>query len=214
MRSGVRHKRSCDDHPKYRAGCAPCNRRSRYYHERRKLILARGGQLSAGSAQVVEWLRQLRAAGHTSAVIAAACGVDPPHPEYLTALAAGSREWVQLRTYFAVQDAYRQLSPFPGRSVRARNVAAKNGWTPPPPLPVPAEISESHVDDIAVERAMTGERVSLTRAEMTAAWLQLESRGENAKEIGRLLHVAERTVQRWRDEGAATSSRIKASRAS
>lgn len=201
-----RHKRSCDTHPKMQPGCLPCRRMSAAYESRRAFLLSQGKRLSAPAEMTVTQVRQLRAAGYPLHYLARRTGIDSRHLQILSS--KGSR-WVQLRTFVSINNLYHELRWFPGPDKRAATYARKNGWSPPPLLPMPAGVSETHVDEIAVERALLGERVPLTRAEMNAAWQELERRRVTAAEIARILHVAERTVVRWRESGGATSRRFK-----
>jgi hypothetical protein len=59
------------------------------------------------------------------------------------------------------------------------------------------------VDEVAVERAMTGDPVNLTTGEVSEVIRRMTSMGHSAAEIGERLHISQRTVQRWRDEGHA-----------
>ena len=55
------------------------------------------------------------------------------------------------------------------------------------------------IDPIAVERACDGDQtVTLSRAEMTAAWRELERRRLSAQRIADVLGTTRRTVERWR----------------
>lgn len=61
-----------------------------------------------------------------------------------------------------------------------------------PPLP-------RDVDEIAVERALYGDRrIVLNRVEMRAAFEHLNDRGYSLRGIAELLGVSPRTVSRWR----------------
>lgn len=197
----MKHKRSCDDHSKFRPGCLFCQRRQNAYESRRRVLAEQGKRLSAPAGMSADQIRQLRAAGYSLRYLAARTGIDPRALQHVS---NGTRAWVQLRTFVAVNNLYQELRWFPGDDKRAAAHARKRGWTPPEPLPMPACVEEDSIDPIAVERAMRGDRVPLTRAEITEAWQRLERRRLPAHEIARLLHVAERTVQRWRDNGVAT----------
>ena len=64
---------------------------------------------------------------------------------------------------------------------------------------------ESHcsqlIDEVAVERAMTGERLPLTKSERHEAVAQLTRQGLSARRIAELLHTTSRTVTRLRGAG-------------
>lgn len=67
-----------------------------------------------------------------------------------------------------------------------------------PTLPVSTDRIDD-VDEIAVERAVNGDRtIHLNRAELAAAWRILERRRRSSYEIAETLGVSDRTVQRWR----------------
>lgn len=98
---------------------------------------------------------------------------------------------------------------------RTKNFAARHGWLPPmawddidtdvaPPNPAEVDLDaedadeESHVDEILIELAMTGEPVRLTYAQRCEATLRLNSRGLADPAIAAVLHIDKRTVLRIR----------------
>lgn len=54
------------------------------------------------------------------------------------------------------------------------------------------------VDEVAVQRAMDGDRVPLTTPERVLAVARMTARGLSQREIARRLHRAQRTVARYR----------------
>ncbi|MDP9799025.1 hypothetical protein J2S43_007537 [Catenuloplanes nepalensis] len=62
-------------------------------------------------------------------------------------------------------------------------------------LPREIEPDRFYVDEIAVERACRGERVTLTRAERRAAVAALHDRGVTPTRIGRLLYMNDQQVR-------------------
>lgn len=62
----------------------------------------------------------------------------------------------------------------------------------------PAHSVEDIVDDVAVERAVQGERVALTRLEQAAAVKVMQRRGRSARETAEVLRVDQRWVNRVR----------------
>lgn len=123
---------------------------------------------------------------------------------------------VLVRTRDAVRALYDELSmkvPPPGRATTmARNIAAAAGWSPPlawddetidDPTAVAhdaddTEDADAVVDEIAVDLAVEGTRLALTRAERLAALPRLVARGMSDRAIGTQLGVTERTVERDR----------------
>lgn len=87
---------------------------------------------------------------------------------------------------------------------RARNHAAQQGWKPPlwwdeDEIDSPAATAEPvadgpEYDEIAIERAMAGEDVSLTKAERLEAVRRLLAAGLNKTEIARRLKLSGATV--------------------
>ncbi|MYR36311.1 hypothetical protein GTX14_04480 [Streptomyces sp. SID4944] len=70
--------------------------------------------------------------------------------------------------------------------------------TPPRFYPSTTLTSDGDLDLIAIEYAMNGEPVTLTRGERIEAARQLDARGIQAAEIGRRLGVTRDTVATWR----------------
>lgn len=188
----MKHVQSCDAHPRYAAGCAPCAQQNRRYFARRTM---HGQPLSRPAALTTQRIRELRALGYSLETLVIETGVGWAH---LKRLSQAESDWVQLRTFHGVEIAYRRLRYLPGVSARAALVARKHGWTPPEPPPAPEKIDESSVDEIAVERAVAGERLPLTRAESAEAWGRLEKLGLSAHDISLRLHTTQKTVERWR----------------
>lgn len=89
----------------------------------------------------------------------------------------------------------------------ARRLAAERNWPKPMDWPDdliddpqfrPGRGEEKFIDEIAVDLAVTGHRVRLSKAERELAVQRLTAQGMSAKEIGRQLHVTGRTVVRIR----------------
>ncbi|MFE0692853.1 helix-turn-helix domain-containing protein [Streptomyces sp. NPDC058869] len=64
------------------------------------------------------------------------------------------------------------------------------------------------LDYIAIEHAMNGETVQLTRGERIEAARQLDTRGIHPTEIGRRLGVSRETVVTWRKTGWAIPAAV------
>lgn len=116
------------------------------------------------------------------------------------------------RTTAAVARLYEDLQvEDPGDSpaaVRSRLRAERNGWVP---TTSPAGLTPQElVDQVAVDRAVHGERVPLQPAEQQAALRRL-ARHHPDDEIGRRLGVATRTVARHRmSQGLPAYTRVSA----
>jgi len=108
-----------------------------------------------------------------------------------------------------VTEVYERLSMTPGPSRRAVDTAVRNGWVPPlawdddeiddPAARHHGNVLGSGLDELAVERAVRGERSAderLPRAEQRAAILRCRARGLPAREIARRVGVSTRTVDR------------------
>lgn len=124
----------------------------------------------------------------------------------------------------AVRELYEHLqaTPAPRRTPQERAAAQKTaararaaGWLPPEAWDddldddddekksEPGPPDQDDVDQVAVERAMSGQRVQLTPAERRAAVAQLTRRGISARRIAELLHTTSRTIVRMRGANRA-----------
>ena len=128
---------------------------------------------------------------------------------------------VQAKTARAVRALYDELwdtPPTAANGGQARGItlakrrAAEQSWAPPlawdddtidDPDALPAaagEHDDDGVDEVAIERAMTGERVQLSRSERWVAVQRLVAQGLSDAVIAKRLRCAERTVVRDRQE--------------
>lgn len=122
---------------------------------------------------------------------------------------------VEAHTYHAIRETYERLCMTPGPSSRNRARARRHGWNPPMawdedsiddpnaiPLGVSREGASSHlvddVDPVAVQRALEGHAVDLTRAERIHAVRQLAARGLADPQIAQRVGTSTRTVLRDR----------------
>jgi hypothetical protein len=136
-------------------------------------------------------------------------------------------ESVTARTAQLVNDMYERLwdaappDQLPAQrraSEAARAFAADHGWLPPlawddidhdhddDPDPLPSiPISEDDLlDEIAIERAMSGDRtVRLTHAEQIEVVLRMSERGRSIRTIADTLSTSTRTVSRHRKQSSA-----------
>lgn len=177
-------QQSCDEHAARVAGCPECQRRARNYQKRRDWMKQHNLPTSAGAETVRSMLRELRAAGYGLDHLSAATGIVQ---KQLWELSSDHLKFVQLRTFHAVEKAYRELSPFPGPSKRARTIAAQKGWTPPEPLPMPSDAPV--IDPVVVERLIAGQRVKASKHERMEAFRVLLERGWLPNTIGKHLRI-------------------------
>lgn len=134
-------------------------------------------------------------------------------------------ESVTARTAQLVNDMYERLwdaappDQVPAQrraSDAARTFAADHGWLPPlawddidqddDPDPLPSDpINEDDLlDEIAIERAMSGDRaVRLTHAEQIEVVLRMSERGRSIRTIADTLSTSTRTVSRHRKQSSA-----------
>jgi AraC-like DNA-binding protein len=134
-------------------------------------------------------------------------------------------ESVTARTAHLVNDMYERLGdaappdqlPTQRRaSEAARTFAADHGWLPPlawddidhdddpDPLPSVPINEDDLLDEIAIERAMSGDRtVRLTHAEQVEVVLRMSERGRSIRTIADTLSTSTRTVSRHRKQSSA-----------
>jgi AraC-like DNA-binding protein len=134
-------------------------------------------------------------------------------------------ESVTARTAQLVNEMYERLwdAPPPRQTIAQRNAsdaarahATQHRWQPPlawddidedpDPHPDPDDTSEddSDIDEIAIERAITGDtRVRLTHAEQIEVVRRMSERGRSIRTIAELLSTSKRTVSRHRRQGSA-----------
>lgn len=167
---------------------------------------------------VARRLQALTAIGYTDRALAPMLGM---HPSYVVRLRAGIGQRVTDETRRLVVDLYDQLwdRPYDGPySVRTTRLAAAKGWLPPlawdddtidePDINssrdnhAPAEL-----DEIAIERAMRGDRVPLNKAEKSEAIRRLVAMRLTDTEIARRLHMTTDAVLKRRHR-AMIASRV------
>lgn len=97
-----------------------------------------------------------------------------------------------------VRGLFERLCGTPGGSVRARNYAQRKGWLPPlawddldDPDAVPSlgESRDDVVDEVAMERALSGEKVELSDAELVAVLQAGVARGEPLSKLADRLGI-------------------------
>jgi DNA-binding CsgD family transcriptional regulator len=134
-------------------------------------------------------------------------------------------ESVTARTAQLVNDIYERLwdAPPPRQTIAQRNAsdaartyATQHRWLPPlawddideDPDPDPNQpdtsADDDDLDEIAIERAITGDiRVRLTHAEQIEVVRRMSERGRSIRTIAELLSTSKRTVSRHRRQGSA-----------
>lgn len=118
------------------------------------------------------------------------------------------QERVLVCTYRQIRRLYEELSPIPApagyAATRAKAMAARNGWLPPlawdddiddpSAQPYAATDADSFVDDVAVARALRGERIRLTRLERHHAVHRGVAAGMALQRIADALHLSYHTT--------------------
>jgi hypothetical protein len=182
----------------YQAGCRDlcCVRAERQYQARRKRAIAYGRPLKVPSIGSVRRIQALMAAGWTGTYLAERLDVRrpnlPTHTRYPTIRAWKAKQ---------IADLYDEVHMRAGPSERTRARAELHGFLPPeawegvdiddptalPVIDYDDEPFGEDIDEIAVERAIRGDRVPLNRAERREAVRVLTARGLTEAQIaGRL----------------------------
>lgn len=134
------------------------------------------------------------------------------------------RDHVQAVTARRIAHLYDELAMTPGPSTRAARLARRAGYAPPlawdegsiddpsmqphleeesGPACAPhfrAQVGDDDIDEIAVERALAGDRVRLTHAEAHAVGRRAVARGMSDAEIAAVVGVVPETILRWRKD--------------
>ncbi|TYP82041.1 hypothetical protein [Blastococcus xanthinilyticus] len=175
-----------------------------------------GGPLFVSSLGTTRRMRALAALGWRYSDLAVELRVVESRVGHLT---VRPNRVVHRDTAAAVATVYERLSMTFGPSEVTRTRAAARGWAPPmfwdddtidDPAGRPRRsgpTDSAALDDIAIARAMRGERVPLRRAERAEASRRLTAAGRSAAEIAELLDTSERAVQRHRSSTPDTSRR-------
>lgn len=197
------HKCKCDD-------CRESNR-DRSFYRRHMLAAGRDDVFDriVDARGVRRRLQALQAIGWSARRIGARLGITAD-----AVLILMHRDRVMFSTHERVCRLYDAMSDTPApqdtRGNRhsasvARGRAARNGWARPIDWDdidlddAPATGEEVLVDELAVELAVAGHQVQLTREERHLAVRALHARRYNDQEISRLLRVADRTILRDRE---------------
>ncbi len=179
-----------------RCRCPEAREAYRVYRKRRREGRAQPEMVdSTGTARRV---RALVALGYTWTDLSRHLGVDPSTIRWL---GARPRPTVRLRTAAAVTALYDELSTTPGGKAYAYTIARKNGWPPPlawdddtiddPQAQRWAGVPEGTapvVDEVAIRRALNGDRIKLTRLEKHHA---IHARGRmSIQQAADVLHLS------------------------
>lgn len=123
----------------------------------------------------------------------------------ISAFASGQRTVIRRDNAEAIAAVYEELNCEDGPSTRQRAVALRNGWLgperwpgdsidDPEALPVLALPPSEDIDEVAVERACNGGKVTLADAERREVVRRLNGRGLNDAEIAERLHERRQAV--------------------
>ncbi|MEN1976883.1 helix-turn-helix domain-containing protein [Cellulomonas olei] len=153
-----------------------------------------------GSLSTVRRLRALSRVGWEMRALSAVTGVPLMTLHHVR---AGQNATALTSVWAAVRTAYRDLADVPGPSTRALERATALGWEPPAAwdedsIEDPAEPAPVAVDEVAVERAVAGRPVTLTRTERDLAVPRMVDAGMSDSQIADLLGLCTETVYRTR----------------
>lgn len=120
-----------------------------------------------------------------------------------------ARQRISVATARAIRDHYQAnefvMGPNHRTAARARNAGHQPplawddpgtlGWVNPPPKETPAECA---LDEVVVERAVSGRRIDLTDDERDEVIRRMAAAGRTDQEIAPVLGVSDKTIWRWR----------------
>jgi len=190
--------------------CAPCRRahadKRADYRRRRYLNRAPLSVDATGSRRRIQ---ALAAIGWSLGEQSRRLGLNASMAHKITI-----RSWVWPQTADKIRALYDELSMVPGPSQRARNDAKRRGWLPPlafdddtidDPAARPSigAYQPRVFDEVAVQRAMRGDRVHLRPVERAEVVRRLTDAGRSAAEIAERLRTTPRSVQRMRGKEAS-----------
>lgn len=188
-------------HRFHRCRCPEARRAHNRYRTQLRVDHLHGRRRTIDATGTHRRLQALTAIGWTDEALAAQLGVTRGALYQLR-----QRSKVYRPTERRVSALYNRLWQTPGPSSAARTRAADAGWLPPlwwddariddPTYDPRADVHAPSVDEVAVARAMRGDRVPLTRPERLAAVAQLNAEGTPHREIARRLGVHDRQVLR------------------
>lgn len=173
------------------------------YLKRYEVNRRRGIRRSHNPARTRDQLRALASAGWSAPQLAARLGGVSPSAVHQ--LQSGHRRKVFTGTAERVDRLYRELHHIPGPSRKAATHAAERGWPSIDDLEYgPLTGADSTiVDQVAIERALAGDQVTLTREERRQVVATLTDAGESSRQIAEKIGVTRRSVVRHRASGRA-----------
>lgn len=191
-------------------GCFPCVEGRRVYQLDRDKKLAYGrwdtNRAPIDATGTRRRLQALAFMGWSSSAVAAELGTRDTHVRKLWRVRTTIEKGTALRVADMYARVWDQLPPG-GRKKYTANMARREGWVGPMHWddidtdPEPAETDlESAIDDVAIARALSGERVKLTRPERLEATLIAHGRQWSDTLTAERLHVHGKTIAAMRGE--------------
>lgn len=180
--------------------CVECREAHRLYRKR----LREGRQPSAkvSSLGTARRLQALAAIGYSFRDVAARLSIAPTRVGYL---ARPGDAFVLRETAVQVAVLFERLAAVPGQSKYTVAVARRHGWLPPlawdaiddpEAAPDTGQVVDEVPDPVAVERALSGERLRLTGSEKEAALLEGLARGMSLSRTALTLGINYPTAQK------------------
>lgn len=186
--------------------CRPCkDAQAAWQHQYETRRYLAGGRVMIDGTGVRRRLHALARLGWSFPEMAKRFGVV-----YSVVHGWAKSDHVYPATYERVCALYDELWDKPGPSNWVKAYAERQGWAPPlawdddsiddpkarPTLGARANQLRKPIDEIAVTRAMHGDRVRLTAEERAEAARRLKERGYSSAQIGDRLHIDKRSVER------------------
>lgn len=182
----------------YSAGCHEACCRAAEARRRHELRVAHylGRPQSIDPTGTIRRIHALMAIGWTTTQLGQRIGYGSTALNQITRC----REWVMRETADKVRTLYDELSMTPGPSAETRKRAARKGWVPPlawddesiddprakPYQPTRELKRDRDIDEVAVYRALLGERINLTKRERLEVARLWQQRGRSLNELDRI----------------------------
>ncbi len=123
------------------------------------------------------------------------------------------RPTISYETFRKIREAFDSLGP-DGGDTRIKRWAAKNEFVHPllwddidDPFAKPARLVNEKraqvVDEVVVQRLVSGHKVDATKAERRAAFAVLNAQGLSCQQISAILGITDRTIERYRAQSCA-----------